>query len=119
MKKSIWTFVFFLMVFYGAILFPVCAQERGVEMNNSNDWEEIVGKVEKLDLDTSMLVVKVYSDGEQTSYQDVKISVTKEAKIVKDGQEFALKDLKAGDEISVRYIVTANGQNAAYHLWIK
>ncbi len=119
MKKSAWILAFFVLSLYGLIVFPAYAQERKFEMNSSEDWQEISGKVEKFDLDTSMLVVKVYSDGEKTSYQDVKVSVTKEAEIVKNGQEFALKDLRTGDEISIRYILTANGQKAAYNLWVK
>lgn len=119
MKKSMWILGFLAVSLYGFILAPVYAQERRLEMNHPENWEEIVGKVESLDLDTSIMGIKAYSNEEKTSYQDVTILITKEAKIVKNGEDLALKDLKTGDEISVRYIVTANGQKEAYYIWVK
>jgi hypothetical protein len=119
MKKNIWILGFFVMSLYGFILFSAYAQEGSLEINQPENWQEISGKVENLDVDTSMIVIKVYSDEAQTSYRDVTVLITKEAKIVKDGKDFSLQDLKSGDEISVRYIVTANGQKEAYYLWVK
>jgi hypothetical protein len=119
MKTSRWIFCFFVMSLYGLIVFPVYAQERRFEINHPENWEEIAGKVESLNLDISMMVVKAYSGEEKSSYEEVTILITKEAKIFKDDQEFALKDLKDGDEITVRYILTADGQKAAYYLWVK
>ena len=119
MKINMWIFGFLSMCLYGLILSPAYAQDRRLDMNHPESWEEIVGRVESFNLDTSILTIKAYSGEERTSYQEVTILITKEAKIVKNGQGFALKDLKTGDEISIRYIVTANGQKEAYYLWVK
>jgi hypothetical protein len=119
MKKSIWMLGFFTVSLWGLILFPVHAQDKSLEMDQPKDWEEISGKIENLNRDTSMIIVKAYSDKGKTLYQEVPILITQEAKIVKAGQVFVLKDLQTGDEISVRYIVKPNGQRAAYYLLVK
>ena len=104
---------------YGFTLFPLYAQDKNLEMNQPENWEEIAGKVENFNLDAAMMVVKVYSDEGKAAYQEVPILIMKEAKIIKNGKVFVLKDLKTGDDVSVRYIVTASGQKAAYYLWVK
>lgn len=118
MKYNLWIFVSFALSFNGMSGTPVYAQNR-LEMNHPENWEEIVGEVESFNHDTAIMVIKAYADGKKTSYQEVTILITKEAKIVKDGKELALKDLKTGDKLSVRYIETANGQKEAYYLWVK
>lgn len=119
MKKNIWIVGVFVISLYGQMVFSLYAQERGIETNRLENWQEIAGKVESIDLDSSMLSIKAYSDESKISYRDVTILIAKEAKIVKNDQDFSLKDLKTGDEISIRYIATANGQKEAYYLWIK
>ncbi len=108
-----------IMFFCWSILFTVYAQEKNLGLNKPENWEEISGKVENLNFDTLMIIIKAYSGDGQSSYQEVPILIMKEAKIVKNNQAFVLKDLKTGDEILARYIVTPSGQKAAYYLWVK
>jgi hypothetical protein len=119
MKSGSCFFSFFVMSFFAPIFFTGYAQEAKLEMNQPENWEEIAGTVENFNLDTSMMVVKVYSDEGKAAYQEVPILIMKEAKILKNGKVFILKNLKTRDKISARYIVTASGQKAAYHLWVK
>lgn len=119
MKIIIWVLIISAMSLYGYFLFPALAQDNRFYMHHPENWEEIAGKLESIDLDTSVLAIKAYSDKEKTSYQEITILVTKMARIEKDGQVIALKELKAGDEISIRYVVTINGQKEAYYLWVK
>ena len=63
------------MGFYGFILIPAYAQENRLEMNQPENWQEISGKVENIDVGTSMIVIKVYSDEAQTSYRDVTVLI--------------------------------------------
>ena len=94
MKKSRWFFSFFVTIHFALILFPGYAQEAKLEMSQPENWEEIAGTVENFNLDTSMIVVKVYSDEGKAAYQEVPILIMKEAKILKNGKVFVLKDLK-------------------------
>ncbi len=119
MKKSVGVFIIFAVSFCGFILPAAYAQERRSENSQAYNWEEISGQVDKIDLDCSTMVVKVYSGEEKSAYQEVEILITKEARIVKNGQALALKDLKTRDNISVRYIATDNGKKQAYYIWVK
>ncbi len=119
MKRSLWIYTFVIMSLYGFLLSPLYAQQGKVEVFHQDNWEEVTGKVESLSLESSIMVVKVFLDEGKSTYQESTISVMKEAEILREGKVLALKDLKIGDNIAVRYILAAGGQKQAYFIWLK
>lgn len=114
-----WLIGLIILSLVGLMTSGVNAQDETVNMNHLEDWEEVAGKVENINYDTSILTIKAYSGETKAFYQILPILITREAKIVKHGERFSLKDIKSGDKVTIRYIVTANGQKEAYYLWVR
>ncbi|GEM_PF-1977102 len=119
MKKVMWLIGLIILSLVGLMTSGVNAQDEAVNMNHLEDWEEVAGKVETINYDTSILTIKAYSGETKAFYQILPILITREAKILKHGKRFSLKDIKSGDKVTIRYIVTANGQKEAYYLWVR
>jgi predicted esterase YcpF (UPF0227 family) len=81
--------------------------------------EEILGTIEEINYDTSMVVLKSYKDEASTTHEDVTLYVREESIIEKDGQRLEFKDLSKGDKLVIKYKISSDGGKEAVHIWRK
>lgn len=120
MKRIKWLGIAWcLLGFCAFMVCPVSAEERKIEVDHPEDWVEISGELESIDLDTSRIIVKVYQDEDESAYEEDTIFVTQEAQIVKFDTRLSLRNLRPGNKIVVRYNIAENGEKEAYYIWVK
>ena len=81
--------------------------------------EEITGKIEEINYETSYILVKSYMNEAMDTYQEDNFYVLEEAVIEKDGKVIKLSDLSQNEEITVRYRIATDGRKEAEHIWVK
>lgn len=69
----------------------------------------VSGEVVSVDLVKPTVVIKKIKDPVAGTYENQAISVLPETKVTKDGTALKLSDLKAGDNVSVKYAADALG----------
>jgi hypothetical protein len=69
----------------------------------------VSGEVVSVDLLKSTVVIRQIKDQVAGTYENQAISVLAETKVTKDGAALKLSDLKAGDNVSVKYAADALG----------
>ena len=115
--KKILLFLFFLLVCAMSLSPGSYAQE--VIITPEAISEEITGKIEEINYETSFILVKNYVDESMDIYQEDNIYVLEEAVIEKDGNYIKFNDLLKDERITVRCRITADGRKEADHIWIK
>ena len=81
--------------------------------------EEITGIVEGINYDTSMILLKTYTNEKMTTYVNHNYYVLRNATIEKDNRKIKLEDLYIGNEIIIHYRITLDGMREIDHIWVK
>ncbi|HSA30286.1 MAG TPA: hypothetical protein P5160_00630 [Candidatus Omnitrophota bacterium] len=96
-------------------------EEAGLEEAAIDDFEEIesvLGTVISVDLDRSVIVVKISSDeGAQKSPERFTVPVS--TMIQKEGAFVKLADLAAEDKVSIEYLENDSGEKIAQMIWVE
>lgn len=80
---------------------------------------EVVGTVESVDMEQSLLVVKQLMNVEEGIYENVTISVTEATAIEKNYETVTLSNVMAGDKVSVKYTINEEGKMIASHILVE
>ncbi len=95
--------------------------EEAMEEAAADDFEEIesvLGTVISVDLDRSMIVVKISSDeGVQKSPETFMVPVS--TMIQKEGAFVKLADLAVEDKVSIEYLESDSGEKIAQMIWVE
>jgi len=94
----------------------VAQEEKVIPMQ---DVGEITGRIERIDYDRSMILLKAYVDEKETKPVEYNIYVMKDAVIEKNGKLRKLSELFFGEMVTVEYLIAKNGEKEARHIWVK
>lgn len=97
--------VFIAVVGMAGVVLPAYGQEK-VEQNATS----ISGEIVSVDLVKSEVVVKQLKDAVSSTYINTTFSIAPETKILKEDSALKLPDLKAGDKVTVKYVIDAAGK---------
>lgn len=111
--KFIFSLVILAGIFMTARLPFVFSQEEG----ESAFTKMLSGEVVSVDSKNSAIDIKQLKDEEALTYETITIYADNSTSIERDYETVILKEIKAGDEVTVEYTSDETGKNIASAIW--
>ncbi len=118
MGKRVRVVVLFLAVvgMVGVVVPAYCVEEAKQEQQVS---DSVSGEVVSVDVDKSTVTIRQLQDASTGIYQKADVAVSPETNISKGDAVLKLSDLKAGDQVTVKYVTGTTGEKKVRVLPLK
>lgn len=117
MKGILKIMLFSLMV--GVVMTGANLALAASEETQPVETKEVVGTVESVDMEQSLLIVTQLVNAEEGIYENVTISVTEATTIEKNYEAATLSIVMTGDKVSVQYTINEEGKMVASHILVE